>query len=119
MAVKRFDSELKVMEVLWKEGATTAKRLCDILKESAGWNVNTTHTVIKMCNAKGAIERREPNFTRHASISKSDVQADEVNELVGKPFDGSPELLFASLLVSNTLSKEQVRRIRKQLEDME
>ena len=57
MNIKLFDSEIKVMEVLWKEGDLTAKQLADILSEKIGWNKNTTYTVIKKCISKGAIER--------------------------------------------------------------
>ena len=32
MAIKLFDSELKVMDVLWKEGDKTAKQISDILR---------------------------------------------------------------------------------------
>ena len=42
MEIKLFDSELKVMDVLWKEGDMAAKRISDILKERVGWNMNTT-----------------------------------------------------------------------------
>ena len=42
MNVKLFDSELKIMNVLWKEGDTTAKHISDVLKEETGWNMNTT-----------------------------------------------------------------------------
>ena len=40
--MKLFDSEWKVMEVLWQEGDTTAKALSLRLADSAGWNKNTT-----------------------------------------------------------------------------
>lgn len=90
MAIKLFDSELKVMDVLWKEGDKTAKQISDILKEEIGWNMNTTYTVIKKCMAKGAIERSEPNFMCHALIAKEVVQEAEAEELIGKLFDGSP-----------------------------
>ena len=82
MAVKLFDSELKVMDVLWKEGDMPAKQVSDILKETTGWNMNTTYTVIKKCIAKGAIERREPNFLCHALIARDVVQAAETEELL-------------------------------------
>ncbi len=49
MDIKLFDSELKVMSVLWREGDTTAKHLSDVLKEEIGWNMNTTYTLIKRC----------------------------------------------------------------------
>ena len=78
MAIKLFDSELKVMDVLWKEGDKTAKQISDILKEEIGWNMNTTYTVIKKCVAKGAIERTEPNFLCRPLISKREVQKRQV-----------------------------------------
>ena len=65
MSVKLHDSELKIMNVLWKDGDLTAKQISTILGEQIGWNQNTTYTVIKKCIAKGAIERREPNFVCH------------------------------------------------------
>ena len=49
MAVKLFDSELKVMEVLWKEGDIPAKQIAKQLTGQLGWNVNTTYTLIKRC----------------------------------------------------------------------
>ena len=119
MDVKLFDSELKVMSVLWKEGDQTAKQISEILKEETGWNMNTTYTVIKKCIAKGAIERREPNFLCHALIKKEEVQAAETEELIGKLFDGSADLLFASLLGSNKVSREQLEKLRALVEEME
>ena len=113
MSIKLFDSELKVMEVLWKQGDTTAKAISDILKEEIGWNMNTTYTVIKKCIAKGAIQRNEPHFSCHALIEKAEVQWAEAEELMDKLFDGSPELLFASLLGSKKLSEEQLQRLRR------
>lgn len=113
MAIKLFDSELKVMDVLWKEGDTTAKQISNILNETIGWNMNTTYTVIKKCIAKGAIERREPNFLCHALIAKDVVQASETEELLHKLFDNSPDLMFASLLGHQKLSKEQIERLRR------
>ena len=62
MKLKLFDSELKVMETLWKHGDCTAGQMAKLLKEEIGWNRNTTYTVIKKCIEKGAIERCEPNF---------------------------------------------------------
>ena len=119
MAVKLFDSELKVMDVLWKEGDLTAKAISDILKEEIGWNKNTTYTVIKKCIDKGAIQRSEPNFLCRALISKEAVQADEAEELLDKLFDGSPDLLFASLLGRKKLSREQTDKLRQMVAELE
>ena len=119
MAVKLFDSELKVMDVLWKEGDMPAKQVSDILKETTGWNMNTTYTVIKKCIAKGAIERREPNFLCHALIARDVVQAAETEELLHKLFDSSPDLLFASLLGHQKLSKAQIDNLRHMVSELQ
>lgn len=53
--VKLYDSELKVMEVLWREGDVEAKRVASVLNGEVGWNVNTTYTLIKRCIKKGSL----------------------------------------------------------------
>lgn len=117
MSIKLFDSELKVMAVLWREGDSTAKQISDILKEEIGWNVNTTYTVIKKCIKKEAIQRIEPNFLCHALISKAQVQAAETDELIERIYDGSADMLFASLLNRKRLSDEQIDRLKKIVEE--
>lgn len=113
MPVKLFDSELKVMDVLWRRGDMTAKEISEILKEEIGWNMNTTYTVIKKCVKKGAIERSEPNFMCSAKISKSEAQRYETEELIGKLYDGSADMLFSALLSRKNLTTEQIEELRK------
>ncbi len=117
MAVKLFDSELKVMNVLWRAGDMTAKEISDILKAETGWNMNTTYTVIKKCIAKGAIQRSEPNFLCHALIPKEEVQQAETDELIGKLYDGSVDKLFAALLGRKKLSAQQIAKLKQIVEE--
>ena len=120
MELKLFDSERKVMEVLWEADAPlTAKEIAVRLDEAVGWNKNTTYTVIKKCIAKGAIERKEPNFLCHALIARDVVQAAETEELLHKLFDSSPDLLFASLLGHQKLSKAQIDNLRRMVAELQ
>lgn len=119
MSIKFFDSELKVMDVLWREGDRTAKQISETLGKTVGWNVNTTYTVIKKCINKGAIERTEPNFNCHALIGREDVQRDEAVDLVEKMFDGSTGKLFAALLGSKKLSSDEIKKLKKLVEELE
>lgn len=119
MSIKLFDSELKVMSVLWKEGDKTAKEISDLLKTEIGWNMNTTYTVIKKCIAKDAIERREPNFLCHALIQKESVQEAETDELIGKLYDGSADKLFAALLGRKKLTAEQIQKLKQIVGDLD
>lgn len=119
MDVKLFDSELKVMDVLWKRGDTPAKEIAKVLTAELGWNVNTTYTLIKRCISKGAIQRSEPGFLCHALIPKSAVQEAETDELISKVYDGSADKLFAALLGRKQLSPQQIEKLRQIVGDLE
>lgn len=119
MDVKLFDSELKVMNVIWREGECPAKQVASELNARYGWNVNTAYTLIKRCIAKGALERTEPGFVCRPLIPKSQVQRAETEELIEKVFDGSRPQLFASLLGKERLTQEQLDRLYALVEDWE
>lgn len=119
MDVKLFDSELKVMGVLWREGDLPARRVAQVLSEEVGWNVNTTYTLIKRCVKKGAIQRSDPGFLCHALIDKEAVQEAETNELIDKVYDGSADKLFAALLGRKKLSQEQIEALKRIVGDLE
>mgnify|MGYP001046191807 FL=1 len=115
---KLFDSEKKVMEVLWEHGTMIAGDIVKILNDSIGWNRNTTCTVIKKCIAKGAIERTEPHFTCTPLITREQVQDYETNELVDKMFDGSREKFFAAFLNGSKLSEEEVKSLKDMVDKL-
>lgn len=119
MSVKLFDSELKVMDILWQEGDVPAKHIANVLNTRIGWNKNTTYTLIKRCIKKGAIKRTEPNFICHALIPKGDVQESETDELINKIYDGSVDKLFAALLGRKKLSNEQIQKLKQIVEKLE
>lgn len=116
---KLFDSELKVMGVLWNEGDCPARHIAEVLTGEYGWNVNTTYTLIKRCIKKGAIKRTEPNFMCHALIPKEEVQEAETNELIDKIYDGSAYNLFTALLGRKKLTADQIKKLKKIVEECE
>lgn len=119
MDIKLFDSELKVMSILWRDGNVPAKHIAKLLTEELGWNVNTTYTLIRRCIKKGAIERSEPGFMCHALVPQEDVQEAKTNELINKVYDGSADKLFAALLGRKKLSAEQIEKLKQIVGDLE
>ena len=115
--MKLFDSELKVMEVLWEQGSRPARDIVDVLSARIGWNKNTTYTVIKKCIEKGAIEREEPNFLCKPLITKEEVAQSETEQLIDKMFGGSSELFFSSFLKNQGISEEDAVRLAKMIKE--
>ena len=119
MQLKIFDSELKVMEVLWEKGELSAGQMVKILRERTGWNPNTTYTVIKKLVEKGAVRRSEPGFMCKALVGKDEVRQYEAEELMGKLFNGSAEVFLSAFLSGKKLSSEEISRLKKLTESLE
>ena len=119
METKLFDSELKVMDVLWKKGPQPARDIAKTLAQTVGWNVNTTYTLIKRCIKKGALERTEPGFFCRALIPREAVQAAETDALLDKIYDGQAGALFASLLGRGRVSGEELEKLKRMIEELE
>ena len=118
MAVKLFESELKVMDLLWKEGDLSAKEIAQRLKEQINWSKTTTYTVLKKCVEKQAILRTEPGFIYKALISREEVQKDATEDLIDRMFGGSKDLLIASLLGNQEMTSDDIARLKKLAEDL-
>jgi len=110
--IKLFDSELKVMEIIWREGEVRAKDIAHELNGSIGWSKTTTYAVINKCIKKGAVSRGE-RFLCRPLIPKSEVQENETRELVDKLYDGSKSSLIASLLKAEDLDTQQIEILRE------
>ena len=116
MDCKLFDSELRLMELLWEHPAEetplTARDVSLIAAQRIGWNKNTTYTVIKKLIDKGAIRREEPNFHCIPLITRGEVQRQETHSLLQKLFGGSKKALLSSLLEDESLTAEDVAELR-------
>ncbi|MBO4579163.1 MAG: BlaI/MecI/CopY family transcriptional regulator [Clostridiales bacterium] len=112
MQEKLFDSEAKVMEILWNKGSLTAKEISLIAADTIGWNKNTTYTVIKKLEAKGFIRRDEPGFICTPLVTQEEVQKSEASTLLNKVFGGSRKALFSALLEDEKLSDEEIAELK-------
>lgn len=119
MEVKLFDSERRVMECLWESGDQSAKVLADRLAKQVGWSKTTTYTVIKKCIEKGAILRNDPGFLCHALVSRDAVLEQETDEFLQRNFDGSADLLVASLLGRKKISAQEIEKMKKLIQELE
>ena len=117
MCEKLFDSEAKVMEILWKHGTISAKEISVIATDTIGWNKNTTYTVIKKLEAKGFLCREEPGFMCVPLVSRDRAQKAAITSLVKKLFGGSRKALFSALMDDEALTEEEIAELRRQIEN--
>ena len=113
---KLFDSELKVMELIWENEPIGAKALSILAESKYSWNKNTTYTVIKRIEAKGYIKRTDPGFICSSTISKKEVCKAETKGIINKLFGGSKKALFSALLEDESLTSEELEELRKMID---
>lgn len=118
MEYRIFDSELKILELLWENGETHARDVAAEAARQVGWSKTTTYTVLKKCVEKGLVERSEPGFRCRALVSRQEVQRRETRELIDRMYGGSSDRLVASLLDGKTLSREEDDRLRRLVEEL-
>jgi len=116
MNEKLFDSEAKIMEIIWAKSPVTAKEISLIAADTIGWNKNTTYTVIKKLEAKGFIKRQDPGFICTPLVSQNQIQKSEAASLLKKVFGGSRKALFCALLEDEPLSEEEIADLRRLIE---
>jgi predicted transcriptional regulator len=112
---KLFDSELKIMDIVWDKEPVSAKEITLIAAETIGWNKNTTYTIIKKLIEKNAIERSEPNFICISLVKKEVVQKAETQSLIDKLYNGSKKAFFAAF-IEDELSDDDLEALKKLIE---
>ena len=108
---KIYPRELKVMEVLWREGFMTARELAVRLGVLVGWKQTTSYTAISRCIERGFIKRSGDNFMCKAQITREEAEKQEIKNLINKVFDGNAKSLLASLLDAKNLTPAQLNSI--------
>ena len=112
MKEKLFDSEAKVMEIIWKRGPLSAKEISLIAAETIGWNKNTTYTVIKKLEAKGFLRRDDPGFLCTPLVTQEEMQKKEAASLLNRMFGGSRKALFSALLEDEKLTEQEIEELK-------
>ena len=112
MEVKLFDSELKVMEILWQDGDVSAKHIAEILSQQVGWSKTTTYTVIKRLSDRGIIKSENAIVT--SIIKKEDAQSIESVNTIDSRFDGSLPEFVAAFVRARGITDEERQEIVRQ-----
>lgn len=113
--LKLFDSELKVMDIVWEHEPISAKDISLIAARTIGWNKNTTYTIIKKLIEKNVLSRTEPNFICTSRIKKEEIRKAETNYLIDKLYGGSKKAFFAAF-VQESLSDEDFAELKAMIE---
>ncbi len=110
--LKLFDSEFRLMELIWIHPPLPAKELSVLAAGQIGWNKNTTYTILGKLVDKGALRREDPGFVCTPLVSRTQVQQAETETLIRKLFHGSRKAFLSTFLQDGDLSDEEVTMLK-------
>lgn len=113
---KVFESEYRFCLILWENEPINSTKLARLCNERLGWSRTTTYTVIKRLSERGAVKNENAIVT--SLVSKDEVQAAEIEELMEKTFEGSIPAFIAAFTKRRRLSREDVTEIRQMLDKL-
>ncbi|MBQ8358484.1 MAG: BlaI/MecI/CopY family transcriptional regulator, partial [Oscillospiraceae bacterium] len=86
-------------------------RLC---RERLGWKPTTTYTVLKRLSERGVLKNENTVVT--SLVTKDEVQAAEIDELVEKKFEGSLPSFVAAFTKHQKLSADEIDALQRMID---
>ena len=111
---KVFESEYRFCLILWETEPIQSSRLVRLCNQRLGWKPTTTYTVIKRLSERGVVKNANSIVT--SLVSKDQVQAAEIDELVEKRFGGSLPAFIAAFARTKRLSKAEVDEMQRMID---
>ncbi len=111
---KVFESEYRFCLILWEHEPIKSSELVNLCMEQLGWKPTTTYTVIKRLSERGVLKNE--NTIVSALVTKDQVQAAEIDELVEKKFCGSLPAFVAAFARHQKLSKEEIDQMQRMID---
>jgi predicted transcriptional regulator len=111
------DREAQLMEILWEHGPSTVAQVRERLQDDLAYT--TVLTMLRTLEAKDYV-RHEEQGRAHvytAAIHRQAAQRSALTALTAKLFKGSHALLVTQLVSDETLTEEEIKRIRKLIDN--
>jgi len=117
MAIAFTERELDVMAVLWQRGSGTVAEVRDALTDDLAYT--TVLTVLRTLQEKGYVRPvAEGRAHRYfPNVSQEAAGKSVLARVLDKVFAGSAESLLTQLVSDRTIDPDELRRLRKLLDD--
>jgi BlaI family transcriptional regulator, penicillinase repressor len=117
MEVVFTEREMDVMAVLWEQGSATVAEVRQRLPDDLAYT--TVLTVLRTLQEKGHVGYTEEGKAHryHPLVARAHAGESLLRRMTRKLFQGSPELLLTQLVSDRDLSSEELRRMRRLLDE--
>ena len=113
------DAELRLMDVLWTKGCATVSEVLESLPAKPALAYSTVITTLRILETKGYVRHKKDGraFQYEPLIGRQDARQSALKQMLQRFFEGSPELLMASLFDSGEVDAAEFQRLRRLIAD--
>ena len=111
---KIFESEYRFCLILWQNEPLRSSELVNLCREQLGWKPTTTYTVIKRLSERGVLKNENSVVT--SLVSKDEVQASQIDEMVEKTFEGSLPAFIAAFTKHRQMSDAEIQAVQQMID---
>ena len=113
-SVRVAEGEYRFCLILWEHEPIKSTELVRICEEKLGWKETTTYTVIKRLSGRGVLKNEKTIVS--SLVSKEEVQAAQLQDLVDKTFEGSLPAFVAAFTKHQKLSAREIDSIQEMID---
>lgn len=111
------ESELKILELLWKKGARTVRQIQEELEAETGWSKHTVISLLKrMIQKNTAVELGRSPLLYVSAVSRESVVKQQSRSLAGRLFGGSMTRMLSTLVAQEDLTDQEIDDLMEQLQ---
>ena len=113
------ERELDIMSVLWERGSGTVAEVREALDAELGYT--SVLKMLQILEEKGMIRHEQEGraYRYHPLVEQEEAGGRALRRIVDKIFQGSAELALAQLVSQESLSPEELARLRALLDELE
>jgi predicted transcriptional regulator len=111
------DAELRLMTVLWDRGSATVSEVLEGLSGKPQLAYSSVITTLRILETKGFVRHKKDGraFIYEPLVERQEARRSAVSQLLQRLFEGSPELLMASLFEGRKMDEKEFRRLREMI----
>ncbi|MBQ9848044.1 MAG: BlaI/MecI/CopY family transcriptional regulator [Clostridia bacterium] len=109
--------ESKFADIIWQNEPISTPTLVKLCEEALKWKKSTTYTVLRRLCEKGIFVNNKGEVS--SLISKQEFYSARSERFIDETFNGSFPAFLAAFTAKKKLSSEEVRELRKMVEEYE
>ena len=112
------EAELRIMEVLWNQGARTVQQVLEGLPAKPALAYNSVLTTIRILEKKGYVQHTKDGRAHVYAplLAREDASRSEIRHLVSRFFKNSHEQLVLNILEERGIDPEELAHLKQILE---